>query len=89
MRTGGTTPRAVMILRAGTHSRILGTVDDALPCDLDLVNRLLSLHLAARRMGWTLHLVDTDAELTALLELVGVATTLGVPPVLRQRNDRL
>ena len=59
-------------------SRSCVSVDHAVPCDLDLVDRLLWLRLVATRMGWMLHVEHVDDDLAELLELVGVAGSLGL-----------
>lgn len=72
-------PWAVIVLVAGDRRRVLAPVERATPCDLDLVHRLLWLHVRAKRMGWRLQLADVDGELRDLLDFVGVASSL-LPP---------
>jgi hypothetical protein len=54
------------------------SVDHGVPCDLDLVDRLLWLRVIATRMGWRLHVEHVDEDLAELLDLVGVAGSLGL-----------
>jgi hypothetical protein len=44
--------------------------------DLALVDELARLHLAARRLGWTVQLCDVSPRLDELLGLVGLRATL-------------
>jgi hypothetical protein len=70
-------PRAVLLVDAGDRPFVV-SVDRAVACDLDLVDRLLWLRLMARRMGWIVHVEHVDDDLAELLELVGVAGSLGL-----------
>jgi hypothetical protein len=70
-------PRAVLLVAAGGDPFVV-SVDHAVPCDLDLVDRLLWLRLIATRMGWRLHVEHVDDDLADLLDLVGVASSLGL-----------
>lgn len=45
--------------------------------DVDFVDALARLELAARRLGWALRLTETSAELAALLDLTGLAGVVG------------
>ncbi len=47
------------------------------PVDLDVVDDLARLQLAARRMGCSIKLRDTCCELTALLGFLGLAKAIG------------
>ncbi len=69
-------PRAVVVLVADEHRRLVASVGPSVPCDLDLVNRLLWLRVSAQRRGWSLLLEDVDDDLQQLLDLVGVTTSL-------------
>lgn len=69
-------PRAVIILVSPRCTHTLAPVEWDTPCDLDLVHRLLWLHLRAKRMGWSLRLTDVDNDLRRLIELVGVSSSL-------------
>ena len=55
------------------------------PVDLDVVDDLALLQLAARRMGCSIKLRDTCCELTALLGFLGLAKAIGAStgPVLQ------
>jgi hypothetical protein len=70
-------PRAVLLVAAGDEPFVV-SVDHAVPCDLDLVDRLLWLRLVATRLGWMVHVEHVDDDLAELLELVGVASSLGL-----------
>ena len=70
-------PRAVLLIATGDQPFVV-RVDHGVPCDLDLVDRLLWLRLMARRMGWILYVEHVDDDLAELLELVGVAASLGL-----------
>jgi len=48
--------------------------------DLALVDELARLHLAARRLGWTVQLCDVRPPLDELLGLVGLRATLTGDP---------
>jgi hypothetical protein len=67
----------VIVLVVGGRDRVLGHIDGNIRCDLELVDDLLRLHLAARRRGWTIRLVELRPDLRELVELVGVADLLG------------
>ncbi len=71
------TPRAVIVL-VGSRVRALGQVPASACCDLRLVDDLLRLLLAAKRVDRRVVLVAVDAPLRALLGLVGVADLLGL-----------
>jgi len=44
--------------------------------DVDLVDRLVRLHLAARRLGFSLRLTDVPVELGELIDLAGLREVL-------------
>jgi hypothetical protein len=70
-------PRAVVVLRLGGGGAVtLGTVDRAVPCDLDLVERLLRLQLVAKRAGWAVELLVVCPELRRLFDVAGLAGQL-------------
>ena len=48
--------------------------------DLDAVDELCRLAVAARRLGCRIHLADADPDLRALIELAGVDDVLGWCP---------
>ncbi len=48
--------------------------------DLQAVDELCRLAVAARRLGCLIHLVDADPELRALIDLAGVDDVLGSCP---------
>jgi hypothetical protein len=45
--------------------------------DVDLVEALARLELAARRLGWALCVTETSDDLVALLHLTGLAGVVG------------
>jgi hypothetical protein len=73
-------PRAAIVVIAGDRRHLVATVDHRVPCDLDLVHRLLWLRLSAHRLGCRLFLEDVDDDLHDLLDLVGAASSLGLAP---------
>lgn len=48
--------------------------------DLEAVDELCRLAVAARRLGCTVHLADVDPDLRALIDLAGVDDVLGWCP---------
>lgn len=84
-------PRAVLVLVVEGHEVPVGVVAAAESDGLRLVDALLRLHLALARHGVGLRLRDVAAGLHELLDLAGVATSLGVaprPPTLSQASMR-
>jgi hypothetical protein len=69
-------PRAVLVVASTDGPLVVGVGRDV-PCDLDLVDRLLWLCVVVRRLGWSVRLTHVDDELAELLELVGVTSPLG------------
>jgi hypothetical protein len=70
-------PRAVVVLRFGRGGAVtLGTVDRSVPCDLGLLEDLLRLQLAARRLGWAVEIVVVCPDLRQLFDLVGMTGQL-------------
>ena len=69
-------PRADVVLVADGQRRFVVALDRSVPCDLDLVDRLLLLRLHAQRRGWRLLLENVDGDLHDLLDLAGVAAWL-------------
>ena len=59
----------------------------ALPADVAAVDALARLQLAARQAGFEVRLVHATAELTRLIELIGLETVLRVEPG-RQPEER-
>jgi hypothetical protein len=59
--------------------------------DLLTVDMLARLHVAARRRGCDLRLVDVPAELGQLIDFVGLREVLGVEPCGKpeEREERL
>jgi hypothetical protein len=77
MRARANAPHAVLVVAAGGEPLVI-SVDKAVPCDLALVDRLLWLRLTVARMGWRLRVEYIDDDLAELLDLVGVADSLGL-----------
>jgi hypothetical protein len=75
----GDTPTIVVMDVDGATGAGVGYVDARKP-DLELVDALVRLQLAARRRGAALHLLNVSEELRGLLELVGLAEVLGLEP---------
>jgi hypothetical protein len=76
-------PRARIVLDREGCAVPFGAIDADVACDLDLVDELCRMRLAARRQGLRVRLVDVDDELRAWLTFVGVAELAGVDPPLR------
>lgn len=73
MDSGRDPPRAVVIARLGGGETVtLGTVERAVPCDLDLVDGLLELRVGAKRLGWAVEIVVVCPDLRALFDLAGL-----------------
>jgi hypothetical protein len=47
--------------------------------DLSVVDAAARLHVAARRLGWSISVRDPGEELCRLLDLVGLADVVGAP----------
>lgn len=60
-----------MVLVRGGREVVLGSVPDV-SCDLDLVDRLARIQLAARRIGGSIVLRHPSIDLTELLVLTGL-----------------
>ena len=58
---------------------VLGSIGDAIRCDLALVDELLKLLLITRRLGWTIR-IEVRSELRELFDLVGVTECLNPEP---------
>ena len=56
---------------------VVAAPGDAPRPDVDFVDALARLELAARRLGWALHLTHASEELAALLDLTGLAGVVG------------
>ncbi len=54
----------------------LGDIRLLVRCDLALVDALARMQLAAKRLGWSIRLVDVDDELAGFLALVGLTDVL-------------
>ena len=64
-------PGVVVVVVDGVELRL--TTADARPPDLDLVDALAHLQLAAQRAGRAIRLCDPDRDLCALLDMAGLA----------------
>lgn len=69
-------PPAVIVLQCDGRGIVLGPLAIPDRCDIGLVERILRLQLSARRMGWSIRLVDVPLELRELVEFVGLAADL-------------
>ncbi len=67
----------MIVLVGRRRARVLGHVRASTRCDLGLVDDLLRLLLASRRIDRRLVLERVDPALAALLRLVGVASLFG------------
>lgn len=65
----------VVLVRRGREV-LLGRVGSELCCDLDLVDRLAQIQLAARRMGGAIVIRHPSPDLTDLLALAGLGDLL-------------
>ena len=70
-------PLAVIALVADDRTVPLGAVP-ARRCDLQVLDALLRLCLAARRTGVSIRLTDVHPDLRDLAELAGVTEHLGI-----------
>lgn len=59
--------------------------------ELEIVDALARLQLAARRSGYELAVKDAPRDLLELIELAGLSDVLGVEPLrqVEQREERL
>jgi len=62
---------AVLFIVQGDAELVLGRLS-ATRADLELVDAIARLHLAARRIGCAIRLEDVSTDLCELLELVGL-----------------
>ena len=69
-------PAALIVLIVAGRERALGHVDGRIRCDLELVDNLLRLQLAAKRRGGQIRLIQVRSDLRQLLELLGVSVVL-------------
>ncbi len=74
--TDDSDPPAVIVLQCDGRDIVLGPLAIQDRCDIGLVERILRLQLSARRMGWSIRLVDVPLELRELVEFVGLAADL-------------
>lgn len=68
--------RAVVVLVQDGREVVLGSIGEAIRCDLALVDELLRLQLVTKRLGWTIRIVDVRTELRELFDLVGLTERL-------------
>ncbi len=76
MRDSSQTPTTVWVVAGGGKDGVVARLPGGRP-DLEVVDALARLQLAAGRRGWSVHLRDPSPELCALLELSGLAGVLG------------
>jgi len=79
-------PWAVVIVRGGDHEGVLGRLVGPCP-DLDTVDALARLQLAAQRLGFSIRLDEVQPQLGELLDLAGLRLLLGREAG-RQPEDR-
>lgn len=72
--------RTVVLVVDGEVAVELWPIDAFRRPDLDLVDRLARLQLAAHRCGWSIRLQNPCAQLRGLLDLVGLADALRLEP---------
>jgi hypothetical protein len=72
----GVAPRALIVLTVGGREVPLGRVEATTACDLSLVDDLLRLQLAAKRLALSVALSCVDDDLRDLLDLLGLADAL-------------
>ncbi len=72
-------PHAEVILVRDGREVPLGCVGEG-GCDLDLVDRLAQIQVAARRHGWSIRLRRPSPELAELLALTGLEDVLPREP---------
>jgi ABC-type transporter Mla MlaB component len=68
--------RAVVLLCQDGREVELDGVDRPDRCNLGLVEDLLRLQLHARRLGWSIRVVEVRADVLELFELVGLVDQL-------------
>ena len=69
-------PTAVVVLRRGGGDVLLGAVYAGGRGDLALVDDLLRFQLAARRLGWSIHLRQVRQDVREVIELAGLGSEL-------------
>ena len=78
MPEAGHTTTVLLVAEDGTE--VEATRLDARTPDLELVEDLLRMQLAARRRGWQVRLRDAPPALRGLLDLAGLAGVLTLEP---------
>jgi ABC-type transporter Mla MlaB component len=72
--SSGRPPRLLQVVATSDGSRVIVVAVEGLErADLAVVDALARLQLAARRLGCSIRLRNANAELRALLDLVGLA----------------
>jgi len=71
-------PWAVISLVIDDDAVPLGTIDARALCDIETVDHLLRLCLAAKRSGLSIRLTAVRRDLRELLDLVGLTEPLGI-----------
>ena len=66
---------AVVVVHGGDHEGVLGRLVGPCP-DLDTVDALARLQLAARRLGFSIRLDEVHPQLSELLDLAGLRLLL-------------
>ncbi len=70
-------PAEVVLLGPGDVEVARWPLEDDGPADLDLVDELARLALAARRSGWSLRVSGLREDLADLLRLTGLSGAVG------------
>ena len=71
----GARPTPVIVARIGPAEIIVGPITNG-RCDLELIDTLARMHLAAVRLGGAIRVRDACPKLSGLLDLVGLADLL-------------
>ena len=66
-------PRAVVELVQGERSIVVGVVRAGARGDVEVLDDLLKLQLAAGRLGWRVRISECRRELRELVDLLGMA----------------
>jgi hypothetical protein len=76
IRMSPAAPAEVVLLGPGDVEVARWPLEDGVPVDLDLVDELARLALAARRSGWSLRISGLREDLADLLRLTGLSGAL-------------
>ncbi len=70
-------PAEVVLLGPGDVEVARWPLEEGVPVDLDLVDELARLALAAHRLGWSLRVSGPREDVADLLRLTGLSDALG------------